>query len=60
MKRDGKEVRERAVQSLKDSRRCGYSLKQTLRRLSLDLDMGVPAARSVREFLIRSGQWEEN
>lgn len=58
MKRDGKATRKAAVLSLRESRRKGYSSSEALKHLALELDMGVPSARSVRDYLIRSGEWK--
>lgn len=57
MRQDGTILRERAVRSLRESQHRGDTPRAALKQLSERLDMGVPAARSVRDYLIRSGLW---
>jgi hypothetical protein len=59
MRQDGTILRERAVRSLRESQRRGDTPRDALKQLSECLDMGVPAARSVRDYLIRNGLWQE-
>ena len=58
VRQDGTALRSNAVLSLEESQREGDTPLEALRRLSKRLDMGVPAARSVRDYLIRNGHWK--